>query len=166
MLPFEIESGQLRPLQIIHLAVAGGVFLLLVIAVVIPGSPMHLEQGEGPMTALSMVHVLAFFAALGLGRFMFDAQTRREKLDALVQGATPDVARMQVFGLLRRVYIIRLALLEGASFFGLAVVLIGKMTGVMEVAPIYWLNALSAVFLVGFVIFTFPMREKLEDLFR
>jgi hypothetical protein len=71
-----------------------------------------------------------------------------------------------VLGLVRRVTIIRLALLEGAAFFGLAVVLIAKMTGVVAAAPVYWLNALSAVIFIGFVMFTLPTRDTINDLLR
>jgi hypothetical protein len=163
----EIQPEQLRPLQIIHFALAGGVFVFLLVALFLPGSPVIMAPGgEDLLTVLSMVHAIAFFSAFAIGRFMYDSQLRRDRLASLVQGLSPDAARDQVLGLVRRVTIIRLALLEGAAFFGLAVVLIAKMTGAVAAAPVYWLNALSAVIFIGFVMFTFPTRDKINDLLR
>jgi hypothetical protein len=167
MLQIELTAQQLRPLQIIHFGIAGGLTLLTLVALGLPGVSIAPQQGAVEvLTVLSMVHVLAFLTALGVGRFMFDSQTRKEKLETLARGSSPDVAVGQVFGLLRRVYIIRLALLEAAAFLGIAVVLMGKMTGVLQAAPVYWLNLLSAVFFLGFVFFTFPTRAKIAELIR
>jgi hypothetical protein len=163
----EIQTEQLRPLQIIHFALAGGVFVFLVVTMFLPGSPVVLRPGgEDILTILSMVHVIGFFSAFAIGRFVYDSQLRHDRLQSMVQGLPEQAARDQVLGLLRRVTIVRLALLEGAAFFGLAVVLIAKMTGVVTEAPVYWLNALSSVIFIGFVMFTFPTRDKINDLLR
>jgi hypothetical protein len=164
---YVIQPEQLRPLQIIHFALAAGVFVFLVVTMFLPGSPVLLRPGvDDVLTILSMVHVIAFISAFAIGLFMYESQLRRDRLQSMGQGLSEQAARDQVLGLLRRVTIVRLALLEGAAFFGLAVVLIAKMTGVANEAPVYWLNALSAVIFIGFVMFTFPTRDKINDLLR
>jgi hypothetical protein len=163
----EIQPEQLRPLQIIHFALAGGVSIFLVVTMILTGSPVVVPPGgEDLLTVLSMVHAIAFIAAIAIGRFLYDSQLRRDRLQSMAQGVSEQAARDLVLGLLRRVTIVRLALLEGAAFFGLAVVLIAKMTGVVTEAPVYWLNALSSVIFIGFVVFTFPTRDKINDLLR
>ena len=167
MLHIDIKPEHLRPLQIVHVAIAGGVFVFLMIVLFLPGAGADGPQMEGEvLSILSMIHAVFFFVALGVGRFLYDSRLRRDRLESLAQGAPPEDAALRIIAMVRQASILRLALLEAPAFLGLAIVLIARVTGNMEPVPVYWFNALSAVFLFGFIAFTFPTREKIADLLR
>lgn len=78
---------------------------------------------------------------------------------------TAPVTAEQAIGLIRTAMIIRLALLEGSSFFGLVILVIAATNGVLF--TVSWLAAdlLPLLVLVTTAVFTFPTADRLERIF-
>ncbi len=67
--------------------------------------------------------------------------------------------------LIRNAVILRLAMLEGAAFFGVAVCLIAVTSGNTAGTPEYWLNAAPVLILLLTSAATFPTEERLVGVF-
>ena len=63
-------------------------------------------------------------------------------------------------------FIISAALLEGVALFGLIICLLGVQEGIIHNAPIYWLNLFSYLFFAAMILWTFPTKERLENIFK
>ena len=66
---------------------------------------------------------------------------------------------------IRTAYVIRVALFQGMSFFGLAVCLLAGSFGVLHVSPLYVLTGLPYVILIMHIIRTYPSKGNLDSLF-
>jgi hypothetical protein len=67
---------------------------------------------------------------------------------------------------LRTAIIVRLAIMEGAAFFGLVVCVIGATGGALAAEPKYWVNLASTCVLALFAITTFPAKERWTSWFQ
>lgn len=78
---------------------------------------------------------------------------------------TTPVTAEQAIGLMRTAMIIRLALLEGSSFFGLVILVIAATNGVLF--SVSWLAAdlLPLLVLIATAVLTFPSADRLERIF-
>jgi hypothetical protein len=65
----------------------------------------------------------------------------------------------------RTASIIRLAIMESAAFFGLVVCFIAVSDSIMRENPFYWINAISAVFLIGFILLTIPNPDRIGTIY-
>jgi hypothetical protein len=116
------------------------------------------------METLSMTHVGFTIVAYLLAPFLFNRTLNATRLDPGQEADSTRALASQAVLLLRTAMIVRLAILEGAAFFGLSVCVIGVTGGVMAAEPLYWLNLGSGALLIAFGIATFPTREGLLDI--
>jgi hypothetical protein len=65
---------------------------------------------------------------------------------------------------LRIASVVRLAMIEGVAFFGLVVLFLAIQSGILQQAPLYWLNCCSSFIMMAFVGYAFPTRARLERL--
>ncbi|GIV59842.1 MAG: hypothetical protein KatS3mg043_0931 [Rhodothermaceae bacterium] len=165
-----LTPEHIRTFQIIMLALAMGVTLFGVVVLV-----LYLAQpvGEPPDASdVELIRMLTLGHALvGVAVYTVSGRVYRLALDrATPAGPAPRVPALEeaatVLGRMRAAEIVRLALFEGTALFGLVVCLLGVTNGVMQAYPVYWLNLLSAVAMVGFVARNFPTAERLERVFR
>ncbi|MBM4117619.1 hypothetical protein FJ251_07705 [bacterium] len=152
------SPGELRALQIVQVALMGGVLLFGLVVVLIAMRPP--AAGAAPIAQRVLVLLSAVHAVIALIVW---------SLAPLLQGLL--VARLGAqlgtaggVGALRGALIVRLALLEGPALFGLVICLIAATGGALRATPLYWLNALSAVAFVGYGVLSFPTAERLEAL--
>jgi hypothetical protein len=113
------------------------------------------------ITLLSMVHAV-FAVSAGVVAFFISSRTlRKDVLAEACAGKTPEEAALLAIIRHRTATLLLMAPLEGGAFFGGAICMQAVTTGVMQLYPVYWLNALSAVLLIGVGLFTFPTREMI-----
>lgn len=174
-----LDEGQVRILQMLQGAIGFGVFLFVVVV-----GYMAFGRGEIPGTPASgdsifliqimtITHlVLAVGAYVGAG-YIFNLQFSDANLEAAMTRTYRDARGVEItsaagrcISVIRTAMITRLAILEAPALFGLVVCLLGVFDGVLMQEPIYWINALSAIGLIAFVIRTFPNRTSLEALYR
>jgi hypothetical protein len=73
------------------------------------------------------------------------------------------VSAESVISSMRMAGIIRLAIMEWAAFFGLVVLVVATQQGVLQRAPLYWVNLVSTAVMLWFVLTAFPTRARLEE---
>jgi hypothetical protein len=118
------------------------------------------KQDVALMNVLSVIHAMFTLAAATIAFYLSDLQLRRERLTEQVDIQTPDEAALYAVGLYRTSSLLLMAPIEGVSFFGAVICMIGVQNGTIEYNPMYWFNSASAVLLILVGITTFPTREK------
>ncbi len=151
--------------RVIHAAImAGPVFFLMIIIALssqqtggVPPLPSNVEI----INTLSMVHVGIALAAFLLSSYLSAALFSPDRLGGEEEPMTAEMLASKCVVLQRSAAIARLALLEGAAFFGLAICLLGVVNHVIQAEPSYWLNATSTGFFLIYAATVFPTRESL-----
>lgn len=152
-----------RIMLIIHLAITAGVVsfagIILVIyqtsAVTAAGA-----QNDSTVGLLTKVHLGMAAVLFPLARYLFNMIIKNKLDKNLEMDATGFLIRV------RTASIIRLVIMESAAFFGLIVCLIAVSDNIMRENPFYWINAVSAVFLIGFVLLNIPNSAHIGRIYR
>ncbi len=162
----------LRAMAILQTALIAGPLVYVVPMLIViqnTGVEKPAEPDFSVLTALSMIHVAALFAALFLGNFLFYRMFSPSRLAGMEELGEEKLA-LVVAGHLRSAVIVRLALLEGAAFLGIAVCVVGITRGVLDAEPLYYLNLGSLLVLLVYGLMTFPTKERIllwcEERFR
>lgn len=135
-----IAPAQLRALRIIGFALAGGAATFATIATALPFITGGAAPTDGPPDAglvqiLSMVHGFLFMTTI------------------VMAAAAPSVMAAKVTAEQAHApYILRWALVEGPALFGSVVVLLAGLNGLLPGENLYYLNLLSTVAMVTFVL--------------
>jgi hypothetical protein len=153
-----------RTTQIINVALGIGVMSFFLVIVYfyfrLQGSGGESPGDDSLLQVLSMVHIAFAVIAFTAGMILYGVVInlfRKSPLAGTAEGC---------LRIIRMATIVRLALMEGAAFFGLVVCLFGAVEGLLEEFPVYWLNALSSLAMVAFIVVTFPTRDGLEQTFQ
>lgn len=163
-----VRPNDLRITSIIQLAlVASPLFFLLVIFLLITRSD-GVEGAGGENTflwLLTIVHLAMTVAAFLMGHFLaaFRAAQLRTGFDA--SGFDAEALAQACVAQHRFMTILRLALMEGAAYFGLVVCLLAVNAGALPADGKYWINLVSTLLLVGYGLFTLPTKERIGDWF-
>lgn len=175
---FEIAltPESIRTSQLIYSALMLGV-MAFVTAVLLTynyrDTSQEIHDATDLVNLLSIAHIVMALGAYGAAKFLYDTQfkpehlasaLRRELRDAWGKNIAVSPAEKCV-ALIRTASIIRLALLEGAAFFGLMTCMVGVTSGVMSSHPEYWLNLVTTAIMTYFTYATFPTRERLLQIF-
>ncbi len=124
------------------------------------------ETDFDTVRTLTVVHLAFLVVNVGVSVFLaqrlFSPETMKEMLSGMVD---PQAMAQRCAMQQRTAMIVRMALLEGSTFFGLAICMIGSTNGVLARASVYWINLLSLFILVGFGIATFPTKDRLTAWF-
>jgi hypothetical protein len=161
-----LTAKQLRPIVIIRIALMLGIsfyyfIVFLLYHMFIPDS--FSRQDVSLMNVLSATHAVFTLAAAVTAFYLSSLQLRPERLTGQPDIKTPEEAALYAVGLYRVSSLILMAPIEGASFFGAVICMIGVRNGTIEFYPMYWLNAASAVLLILVGIMTFPTRKKVLE---
>jgi hypothetical protein len=62
--------------------------------------------------------------------------------------------------------IIRLAMYEALALFGLVICLLAVLEDIVQTYPVYWLNLLSSLVVVGYMIMTMPNAQCITMVFK
>ena len=158
----------LQVTRILHSALVGGPTLfaagLLVFFFSASRPPAPALQAVQTMDRLSVAHVGFTIVAYLVAPLLFRRVMSGTRLDPGGDSTTPDELAAQALLLLRSAFIVRLAVLEGAALFGIAVCVLGVTGGVLYADSLHWLNLGSTLLLILFGILTFPTRDGLLDI--
>jgi hypothetical protein len=158
-----LTAKQLRVIVIIRIALILGIsfyyiVVLLLYSMFVPDA--FSKQDTSLMDVLSVAHAVFTLVATTIAFYLSSLQLRPERLTEHSNIQTPEEAAFFAVGLYRASSLILMAPIEGASFFGAVICMIGVQNGTAEFFPMYWLNAASAVLLILVGIMTFPTRER------
>jgi hypothetical protein len=157
---------QLRVIIIIRIAMMLGIlfYYFVVLLLYFMFNPDGFsKQDMSLMNVLSVVHGVFTLTAAAIAFYLSSLQLRHERLTEQSDIQTPDKAALYAVGLYRTSSLLLMAPIEGASFFGAVICMIGVQNGTIEYYPMYWLNAASAVLLILVGIMTFPTRERILE---
>ncbi len=169
--PTTIRTG-----MIIQTALASGAVLFFGAIMLVAFSTDHVFPTEEslqvlvPLTAISVVFLATAFV---LGSMLYNSRFSESNLqnavtmDVIGPDGQPHNATLaeRAVNVIRTAMLIRTALLEGASFFGLAGMMIAATKGTLFAVPWVWVNVVPLVVLIIFVVLTFPTPERLEEIF-
>ncbi len=162
-----LTPATLRTMAILHMALAAAPLLYVIpLLILLQGSGLTTPRDDDffLVNILTLAHLLVLLTALYLGTFLFQRFFSPSRL-VDTEESGPGHLALRVLGLLRSAIIARLVLLEGASFFGLAVCIIAILRGVAAVEPLYYVNLGSIFVLAGYGVLTFPTKERLVMVF-
>ena len=176
------ENALTKEKMLVFRLVQGGLGLgILIFGIVVLILNMTIEPSAGRLTetALRPVQILSlvtlvltlstYTAAFLVNRFFFDTDRLSKRMGKELRdekgGIIGEPAEKFIHILLHST-ILRLALLEGSALFGLVVCQIAVVWGVLQVRPLYWLNALPAAIMIAYVVATFPSRERILNTFQ
>jgi F0F1-type ATP synthase membrane subunit c/vacuolar-type H+-ATPase subunit K len=117
------------------------------------------------VSTLTILHLAFLFGALGASRFLSMRIFSPGALSRRSSEVDPGVLAAMCVTQQRNAIIVRLAALEGAALFGLAVCTIAVMNGTLQASPHYWINMASTVVLLLYGVGTFPTKERLVSWF-
>jgi hypothetical protein len=158
-----LTSEQLRVIAIVRIALMLGIsfyyfVVLLLFSMFNPDS--FSKQDKSLMDVLSVAHAVFTLVVTTIAFYLSSLQLRPERLTERSDIHTPEEAALYAVGLYRASSLLLMVPIEGASFFGAVICMIGVQNGTIEFYPMYWLNAASAVLLILVGIMTFPTRER------
>ena len=156
--PFYIKTS-----QVFYLSLVGGVLVFFVIDLwlYLQTSDLSLAANIELVRLLSFTHLFYALAGYPVSLYLFERLFTRKHVHG-APAMTPDGILIAI----RLASIVRLAIMEGIAFLGLVICFIGAQSGILHRFPEYWLNSLSSIILIGFVVFDFPTRERLERICR
>jgi len=162
-----LTTEQLRVIVIIRIALMLGISLYYFVVFLLYSMfnpDAFSKQDTSLMDVLSIAHAVFTLVATTIAFYLSSLQLRPERLTEQPDIQTSEEAALYAVGLYRTSSLLLMVPIEGASFFGAVICMIGVQNGTIEFYPMYWLNAASAVllFLVG--IMTFPTRERVLEM--
>lgn len=150
-----------RTFQIIQTALMAGATMFLLVIVM-----LHVQQGPGEAMGtetadmLSIIHTVFALSTFGASRIIFEKMFDQQMI---INAPDPYTTSLNI---IRSALLVRLALMEGAAFFGLAVCIIAVTGGITQTEPVYFLNAASYALFILIGLQTFPTKESLTSIFR
>lgn len=150
-------------MQIIHGALGLGVFTFFVVVVVMQflhSAEEGVSEDVTILNIMSLAHLVMAMVCFIASKIVHDLMINASKRASFSHTGE------RCFATLRMASIVRLALMEGAAFFGLVICLLAAMEGQLENFPVYWLNALSCFAMIAFILANFPTKARLEQSFQ
>lgn len=180
--PSEFQSAltpqNIRVFQIIHGAIALGVIMFMGIVFFLyssqsaPSGPRELKDAYDLIKVLTLAHIMLAAGVYTVARVVFNLLLGPSALQGgLIKEIKDAQGRIitnngeKILAMIRSALIVRLAMIEAPALFGLVICMIGITNGTIYETPSIWLNGITACILIGFVILTFPNKERLEEIF-
>ncbi len=158
----------LRVNQVLQFALMAGSFFFAVIVVLVflkHPNEVASQPNLDLLTTLSSVTIVLTLLAFVLGNFSFRRYFSQE---TVLRGyATDDSSQLanRYIQVQRTAILIRFAIIEAASFYGLIVAILAATTGGLASEPKFWFNFTPMGALLVFGIGTFPTKDRLATWF-
>lgn len=168
-----LTTATVRTFQIIQGAIMAGTsfFFIVVIFMYITGSPgSEISPNElKSMNDFSLIHAVFFVISFPVSKFLYNRMFFEDKVKSLmatVKDDSPVSIAEGYTGVIRTALIVRMAVLEGAVYFGMVVCFMGVTGNVMYHYQYYWLNALSYAVFMYIMFKEFPSKERIVEIFK
>ncbi len=164
-----LTPENIRPLQLLYLALAAGptIFALVILYIYFyptPGGETNLMF----IDVVSIIHLIEGLIAFPLTAWLYQQCFRDNKIGALLRSSVPrtDAAPLYLLKVFRFAGLVRFIPLISATFLGLTATLVAIQGGIIQQHPIYWLNLLSTIIFIPYVLLNIPTAESLGREFR
>jgi len=153
-------KAQLRVLQVIHLALMGGIILFFSIVLL-----LHLSSGPGytsgdqrsGLDPLMMVNFMMFIGVM-VARMVVPPLALKNAIKRLPRGLDEQEFQTAAFPAIQASHIVNLALLEGPALFSVVILLINS--NAMKTSPILWINGIPALISIIIMLMLFPTADR------
>ena len=173
-----LTAQNIRVFQIIHGTIALGVAAFMGVVFFLystqgaTGDSRDLKDAYDLIKVLTLAHIMLAAGVYTVARVIFNMLLGPSALQGgMIKEIKDTQGRIitnngeKILAMMRTALIVRLAMLEAPALFGLVICLIAVTNGTIYQTSLIWLNAVTALILIGFVILTFPSKEKLEEIF-
>jgi hypothetical protein len=168
---FNLESAltqeYIKSTMVLHLAIVIGLISMAVIAVFLNvNAPENQQADEAFLEILTSLTIAVLAITLPFfqgGKFVFKAFIKN-KLSAIPQD-TPG-REDSILAFIRIALILRLAVMEAPAYAGIVLCILAAVRGIPRENPLYWINMLPAVFLIGYVVINLPNRERISAMLK
>jgi hypothetical protein len=173
-----LTTQNMRVFQIIQGAIALGVIMFMGVVFFLyssqtaPAGGRELKDAYDLIKVLTLAHIMLAAGVYTIARVVFNLLLGPSALQGgLIKEIKDAQGRIvtnngeKILAMIRSALIVRLAMFEAPALFGLVICMIGITNGTIYETPSIWLNGITACILIGFVILTFPNKERLEEIF-
>ena len=169
-----LTTQRIRAFQIISLALLMGctLFLGIILFLYATEEPAETASNNSILPILSIVHggmaLTMYIPAFLVGRYFAGPRGLMTRMKNAVPTVAGEDLTVEVLciGAMFMGFIFRAAILEGMALFGLIVCLMGVLEGQIQSEPVYWGNLFSYIVFAVVTLWTFPTKDRLENLFR
>jgi len=172
----DLTSDQLRVGMIIQAALGLGTlffFSAVLIVAFLRQSTLANTDSVDLLTTLTLANIIMFVALSSVGQFVYRSRFSAKQLESAYSNdlhdregtiitATPAI---KAISFIRTSMLIRTALFEGSTFFGLAVLMIAATNGLLLSVSWLWINVAPLIIFIALIVFTFPTRDRLVSIF-
>lgn len=165
-----LNDSAVRTLQIVHAAIGMGATLFLAVVLFLyyrglPSGPETAQTAPDLMT-MTLIHGVMLAVCVWLSGFLYSRAFAEKQVRAYAGNGgsgegTPRLGPGDILMIIKNARIIKLAVLEGPAFFGLAICFMGVTGGAIYREPYYWINLASYGILALTVYRDFPTKDKL-----
>ncbi|QQS36711.1 MAG: hypothetical protein IPM56_01770 [Ignavibacteriales bacterium] len=162
------SSEKLKPLRIITLALCLGVLAFFVVIMILYYTQYGSGADNSSTEMLEILLMVVMVATVTLLAILFLAGDRifagMVKVRKFTAADISNPESRSILSLITTFTIIRLAMFEGVSFFGLITLLLSVLGGVLDTKPVFWLSILPILFMFFYAFIIFPTSERVAQL--
>lgn len=162
----EISERELKPIQIIVLALIMGVISFLVVCLIFYFINQSNVQTPvvNPHNFLNITFILALFSFAGyLSAIYIPEIIIKKKVNSFGGKEAQEIDTSEFMIIYKNYLIVKLALLESSALAGLILFMLTILNNLIYFEEEYWLSLIPALFFFYNSIFLFPTKEKISD---
>jgi hypothetical protein len=172
----DLTPEQLRIGMIIQAALGLGAlffFFAILIVAFLRQSTIANTESLDLLTTLTLVNIVMLVALSSVGQIVYRSRFSAQQLESAYSNDLHDregnlitaTSAEKAISFIRTSMLIRTALFEGSTFFGLAVLMMAATNGLLLSVSWLWINVLPLVIFIALIVFTFPTRDRLFSIF-
>ena len=166
----EITVKDITPIQVITFALNAGAIVFLIVTLYLyfsnPNAPSEIPEGSSYLDLMLYIMLFVFIVSIFTSK-IFSKRVLLGKMDSAYENidikASTEKNSLLVFN---THHIIKLAILEGSTLFGLVVLLYAALNGMLNSFSPYWLGLLPLIYFLFISFTTFPTKEKIIEVLK
>jgi hypothetical protein len=172
-----VKPEDVRVLKIIFSTMALGVISFGFIIILLNTNQSQIQPDNDILSTLNIMtwfNMIFTIFMIFIGKYISEKQYSRSNLQKAInknfknsKGVIVDMTpARKCIAIIRISSILRLATLESPAFFGLVAVFLLTTNGENRIAPIYYLNFLTALPILFYIAVNFPTSAKIMEIFK
>lgn len=162
------SAEKLQPIRTIALAICLGMLFFFVVIMILYSTQYGSGNDNSNPELLDLLLPIVIVITISVSSMMFLAGDRilagMVKTRKFTANDISNPESRTIISLITTFTIIRLALFEGVSFFGLIILLLSVLSGALNSNPVYWLSILPMLLMFFYAAIIFPTSERVAQL--
>lgn len=159
-----ISNEKLKPLKIITIALCMGVIFFFMVTMIVYSSSYGSDSENGDVKVLeillpvmAMISISMYTVVIFLGDKILAGIMKTNKLTS-TEISNPDSKAL--ITTITSFTIVRLAMFEGPAFFGIVILLMSSLWGVLNSNPVLWVGVVPMLIMLFYAAKIFPTNEN------